>query len=510
VTITAERSEVQRLAEQLASLPDPQAALEEVLAELTPMELARIHHDWSLWARPKQLIPQGNWRSFGFCAGIAFGKTRAISEFITAEIMEGRAGRIGVCAQNEKKTFEVQIEGKSGLLAVSPPWFKAKWVRGRIEWPNGAMGWPYTPERPGAMRGPEHDLIWMTELIAWPTVTRQEALDTFERRCRLGYGKVLWDTSPRRKHPLLRKLFARNLVNPKRHIIVGGETRENIDNLTAEFVEEQYAEIGGTRQGREELQGLYSDGDDEDDLFRESWFNERPMPDALRRRIISVDPAITSDKRYSDETGILDMGLGFDRQVYAIENMTGVYRAEDWARMVIDEYVRRGCCLIWLETNRGGDSHVAHLRVACEHRKAGKLHLVQLGESERPEPAPGTVYVRPINTRGRKAVRAEGAAVLMERGRVSFVAGGRGLEKLRDRLLAFDGTERTPDNEVDAFVHGCHELGDLGGGMVDGAESIAAATQLMGQLREQLQPHSSHHSSLALQALLRRSSQRRI
>lgn len=492
------------MAEALAALPDPHAALEEVLAELTPVELARIWHDWSLWARPSQLLPSGRWRSFGFCAGIGTGKTRSVAEWITAEVHAGRAGSIGMCAQNEAKTFEIQIDGPSGLIAISPPWFKARWVRSRIEWPNGARGYPYTPERPGAMRGPEHDIVWMSELIAWPTVTREEAFDTMEARARVGIAKVVWDTTPKRRHPLLKMLFERQHVAPDLHIIRGGEMKDNVDNLTAEYVADQYRRKAGTRRGNEELLGIYSDGDDEEAIFRESWFAERPMPEAFRRRILAVDPAITSDPRYSDETGIADMGLGFDGQVYAIRNLTDKHRPEEWTPMVVDEYVARGCCLIWIETNRGGDAHVALIRVAA--RAKGLRVQVLTDEQDKPEATTGVVFVRPINTRGKKVVRAEAAANLMEAKGVKFVAGGRGLERLKDRLGAFDGTERTPDNEVDAFVHGCHELAELGVDAVDGAESIAAAKEGMERLREAMQPRSS----LALTALMPRSSGRRI
>ena len=502
---TPDLSEIQRLADLIAATPDPWATLDEVLSSLTTRQKAIGRYDWPIWARSKQIVPQGPWRSFGLCSGMGFGKTRTLAQFITEEVRSGRAGRVGLCAQNMDKTFEVMVDGKSGLLEVSPPWFKARWINGHVEWPNGATAHLYTPERPGAMKGPEHDLVWMGEVTVWPRVPMLEAFTMFQHRCRLGYAKVVWDTNPRKRHLLLRRLFERHRRDPARHIIVTGSMRENIDNLSAEYVEEQYAELAGTMRGAEDLEGRYFD-DDDDALFREAWFELAPreLPDGFKRRILCVDPAITSDKRWSDATGIVDMGLGHDGQIYAIRNDTGVHRAEVWPGMVVDRYVAVRASLIWLETNRGGDSHVALLRVACRDRK---LNLVVLGETERPEWRERTVFVRPINTKGKKVVRAEAAANLMERGRVSFVKGGHRLEELRDRLLAFDGTEKTPDNEVDAFVHGCVELAGLAlEDKQDGGESIREATEAAEELRRRLHPSEA----LTMPALVRRARAGRI
>jgi phage terminase large subunit-like protein len=473
-------SQIQQLADIIAASPDPLGVLAEAVAELTPVQLAHVRHNWALWARPNQVVPQGPWKTFGCCTGIGWGKTRTLGEFVTQEVTEGRATSVGLCAQNEDKTFDVMVDGKSGLLALSPWWCKARFEGGKVVWANGVEGSLYTPEAPGAMRGPEHDLIWLSEIVAWPRATMEEALSNILRRARIGYGKVVWDTTPTARHPLIRKLLARAAHNPTVHIVVRGEMFENVDNLTEGYVEDQYATYGGTRQGEEELRGIYRD-DAEDAMFRQAWIDKsrRNLPDRLERRIISVDPAITAPtaaqpNRRSDATGILDMGLGVDGQVYAIRNLTGVHRHEVWSAMVVDAYVAGGCDLVWLETNAGGTGNVALLRVAAKDRG---LEVVELGKEETPGRRAGVVYVRPINTKGSKGSRAGGAAALTERGRVSFVNGGQGLDTLEDRLCVFDGSERTPDNEVDAFVHGCHELAGLGReARPDGRRELVATT----------------------------------
>jgi len=334
-------SEIQRIADRLAALKDPLAALDEVLAELTPMQLAHVRHDWSLWARPKQIVPPGPWKSFGLLTGIGWGKTRTLAEFVTAEVVAGRAKRIGLCAQNEDRGYEVMVEGKSGLLACAPPWCKARIESDHVVWANGAEGLVMTPEVPGAMRGPEFELVWMSELVAWPGATRAEAMDTLERRARIGYGKIVWDTTPKKRHPLIRRLLVRSERNPSRHIIVRGTMAENIDNLTAGYVEEQYAAHGGTQQGKEELDGIYLDDDDEA-LWKQEWITKtkRAHPGAFVRRVLGVDPA-ASTRRGTDLTGIVEAGLGADRQVYVLADYTGRHSWTEMATLVLDKYVER-------------------------------------------------------------------------------------------------------------------------------------------------------------------------
>ena len=45
-------------------------------------ELRLMQDEWLLWARDKQLPPQGDWRIWLLLAGRGFGKTRAGAEWI--------------------------------------------------------------------------------------------------------------------------------------------------------------------------------------------------------------------------------------------------------------------------------------------------------------------------------------------------------------------------------------------------------------------------------------------
>ncbi len=170
------------------------------------------------------------------------------------------------------------------------------------------------------------------------------------------------------------------------------------------------------------------------------------------------------------------MGLGADGQIYVINNLSGKHRAEDWAAQAVDAYVKNECDLLWVETNRGGTAHAALLRVIA---RARGLELRELTKDERPMRVPGKVNMRGINTRGQKAARAGGAAALCERGRVTFL---KGLDTLEDRLCGFDGSEGKKDDDVDAFVHGCHELGDLGNDVLNPKAGFKGVLEVSRQL----------------------------
>lgn len=433
--------------------------LDGILDQIPAHEIAAMTYDWETWARPAQLVPKAPWRSYGFLTGRGWGKTAAAVSFAIKEAAAGRANRIALVGQSEQKTIEILVEGETGLLALTPPWLGARWESSsnRVVFGNGACAYVYTAAEPSGLRGPQHHLAIATELASWPTGTRAEAFSNLILGLRLGYGKLLWDTTPRRRNPLVRELLDRSKADPTRHVVVRGGTLENALNLSPDVVAEWYAQWGGTSRGAEELDGTYFD-DAEGALFRQAWIDKarRGMPEKLKRRVICVDPAITDNPKYSDATGIVDMGLGVDGQIYALANHTGVHRAEVWPGMVLDAYVRGACDVLCVETNRGGNAWAELLRVACKDRG---LTLIQIGPTEKPGNRPGVVYYRPENSKGTKAARASGAAALVERGRVSFVAGQLG--DLEDRLCSFDGTEKGPDDCVDAFVFGCKELAGL-------------------------------------------------
>lgn len=444
--------------------------------DLAPLELAALAYDWRVWARPKQQAPAHLWRSWGFVTGRGFGKTRTLAEFVVGEVMEGRATEIAFAAQNLDETERVMIEGPTGLLACSPPWFPAEVVKGIVVWPNGARAIPMTPEVPGAPRGGDRDLVWLSEVATWPAGTRDEFFSNMRLSLRRGLGRMVFDTTPRARNPLVRYLIERARLDPYRHVLVRGSTTENAANLTAGVVAEWEAELAGTQRGREELGGEFFD-DSDGALFRQEWIDRarREMPTALRRRLLAVDPTI-STRRGTDRTGLVELGLGVDEQVYVLADHTDRYAAEEWGALLIRLYVDGQCDCIVVERNRGGDLVAANIR-ACAAVRGLRVEIVDAAAPTRWQP--GTIYVKEVISRKGKDLRAEPVASLYERGRVSHVRGV-DLTELEDVMCSWSPAEggQSPD-ALDALVHGVIELGALSRATLpDGKAAIAGAVKM--------------------------------
>jgi len=429
--------------------------------QLPVIEQAAIAADWSFWARSKQLSPAGQWLTWGFLTGRGYGKTVSIANHINDEVEAGRATLIGLAAQDEQSSIDIQVEGPSGLVTLSKPWFKARFDISDLQvvWPNGARAYVRTPEVPGKIRGLEYQLFWASELQSWPKATREEALDNVFLSTRLGYSRVVWDSTSKRRHPLLKKLLANAEAAPSKHVVVRGSLYENAANLGSQYVAEMRRKYEGTQRGREEIHGEMLD-DSENALVKQAWIDEarRAMPGKLARRVVSIDPAVTNRKG-SDTTGIIDAGLGFDGQEYVFEDASGKMDPEKWAAIVLDWYVKKGLDLVIAETNKGGSLVATTLRVLARERG---LEVIVLGRDERTPPRmPGKVFVREVYARGAKEDRAEPMATAYERKRISHVAGA-DLTSLEDTLTTWEPAPGADSpGDLDALVHASVELLDL-------------------------------------------------
>lgn len=432
------------------------AAIDEVFDALSSVEGAALYYDWSLWGRPKQ-IPSGSWSTWGYLTGRGFGKTLGISRFINSEVEAGRSRIIGLAAQDEANCIALQIMGPSGLIATAPPWHRPLWEATAMQlvWPNGAKAIVRTPEVPGKIRGFDYDLAWLTELQSWPTATREESLMNFRIATRIGLARTIWDATPKRRHPLLRKLLAEHEIDPVRHVVVRGSTHENAINLAAGYIEERERELGGTIQGREELEGEML-SESESALVRQEWIDNarRPKPDAFKRSVLAIDPAIT-ERKGSDTTGMIHAGLGIDDQVYVLRDDSGKMSPAAWAALALKRYVEGRIDLIVAETNKGGDLITQNLRAAASDRG---LRVVVVGKDERPRHVGSVVYVKEVFARGAKEDRASPAATAYERGRVSH-ARGADLSALEDTITSWEpGGGMASPGDLDALAHAVNEL----------------------------------------------------
>ena len=67
---------------------DPYATPDDVRAAALALDeesARRILYDWEFWARPEQLMPAGEWRTWLLLGGRGSGKTRPAAEAAMAE-----------------------------------------------------------------------------------------------------------------------------------------------------------------------------------------------------------------------------------------------------------------------------------------------------------------------------------------------------------------------------------------------------------------------------------------
>ena len=127
------------------------------LAKLSDDEQLAMSRHWPLFARPEQLPPPGDWRTWLIMAGRGFGKTRAGAEWVRSVARDSRA-RIALVGGSLGDARAVMVEGESGLLAVSSGPGRPNWEPSlrRLTWPGGAVATLYSAQEPESLRGPQH------------------------------------------------------------------------------------------------------------------------------------------------------------------------------------------------------------------------------------------------------------------------------------------------------------------------------------------------------------------
>jgi len=209
-----------------------------------------LENSWPAVARPNQLPPPGDWwQIWLLLAGRGFGKTRTLAEWVCDQSASGQASRIALVAATAADARDVLVEGESGILSVSPTWFRPIYEpsKRRLTWPNGAIATTFSAEEPERLRGPQHDAAVCDELGAW---SRPETWDMLQFGLRLGHNpRCLVATTPR-PIKLIRELLAREGHDV---VVTRGSTYENRANLAPGFFDQVIRKYEGSRLGRQEL-----------------------------------------------------------------------------------------------------------------------------------------------------------------------------------------------------------------------------------------------------------------
>ena len=407
---------------------------EKLIGYLTPHERERLvqlteetRYRWTLHARPEQLPPPGDWRTWLVLAGRGWGKTRGGAEWIRSAMESGRFGRAALVAPTVEDARDVIVEGESGLLAICPPWDYPKWepTKRRLTWPNGAMATTYSADRPDRLNGPQHDIAWADELGVW---RRLESWDMLMFGLRLGPDpRVCVTTTPK---PWAKRIL-KQLMEDENTVVTGGTTYENIANLASAFVERIIKRYEGTRLGRQELDAELLE-DAEGALWKRTEIDSGRVGQApdLIRVVVAIDPSATS-KVTSDEAGIVVAGLGANGHGYVLDDRTLRASPHGWGSAAVQAYYRWRADRIIAETNNGGEMVELTIRTVDANVPYKGIHA----------------------SRG-KRTRAEPVAALYEQGRVHHVGA---FPELEDEQCGWEPGDPSP-NRMDALVWAFTEL----------------------------------------------------
>lgn len=409
--------------------------IDVAVSSLSEVDLYVLNYEWAnFWARKEQLPPAGSWTKWVALAGRGWGKTRTGAEWVRDQVENHRAKRIAMIGRTAADVRDVMVEGDSGILAISPPWFYPTYnpSKRRIIWPNGAIATTFTSEKPDQLRGPQHDRAWADEFTAWRYP--RETWDQLMFGMRKGDPKICVTSTPRPIKELI------ELLKEPDTVVTGGTTYDNRANLADAFFDHIIRRYEGTRLGRQELLAEILD-----DVPGALWKRERIEELRVRtappliRVVVAIDPPATSDdEEESAEAGIIVAGLGLcnckgkeEVHGFVLEDYSRLASPAEWGKAATDAYDFHNADLIVGEVNNGGEM-------------VGFTVLTM---------NPYVNYKAVRASRG-KYTRAEPISALYHQGRIHHVGA---FAELEDQQCTWMPGEDSPDR-MDALVWAFTEL----------------------------------------------------
>ena len=308
------------------------------LARLSLDEAEKLYHDWSLWARPDQRLPDGDWVYWLILAGRGAGKTRTGAE--TVRIWARDHAYVNLIGATRQDAREIMVTGESGVLAICPAAERPVFARAadRLEWPNGAISQIFSAEEPDRLRGKQHAKLWADELAAWRD---PDAFDQATLGLRLGKKPQAVLTTTPRPTQLIKRLVA----DPNA-IVTRGTTFDNARFLPDAFLQRIAAQFEGRAVGRQEL---YGDIVEEAQgalwtralLERQRLLKPRLLED-YAEIVVGVDPPARSGAK-SDECGIIVVARMVGGEVHVIADLTSQGETPgQWVFKDVKRYTSRG------------------------------------------------------------------------------------------------------------------------------------------------------------------------
>lgn len=247
------------------------------------------------------------------------------------------------------------------------------------------------------------------------------------------------DENPPSKKHWTYKIFVDG-IEPETRVVIADKDKyahlkmnpaDNVENISAEYL--ALLNSLPERKKKRFLRGDFGD-DSEGALWTDDIINETRVDVAppLYRIVVANDPAVTS-KDTSDETGIVCVGIGHDKHLYVLEDVSGTYTPTEWAKETVVLYKKRRADRVVGEVNNGGDLVETVIRTVDKN----------------------IPYTGVYATRD-KETRAEPVAALYAQGKVHHVGEFLELELEMTTWEAKKG-EKSP-NRIDALVWAAAEL----------------------------------------------------
>lgn len=415
----------------------PVADCEKALADAEHIKFDEPE-DRMLWLEERGHI---EWLIWLILTGRGWGKTRTGAEDIAKWCRENPKTRVALIAGKFTDVRDIMVEGESGLLNVLHPSEllggskQRAWNRslGELLLANGCILKAYSCEKPDQLRGPQHHRAWADELAKWENL--KDTWSNLMFGLRLGPNPQCVVTTTPRPLKMIKDLRSRVTT-----VVTKGTMRDNVHNLSPAAVAELTKQYGGSRLGRQELEGELLE-EAEGALWKASNIEEnRHNVDLsivrkadmlygldLVKAAVAIDPAVTSGEE-SDDTGIIMGGISAnDGHAYVLEDRTCHVAPLEWAKRSVNTYYDYECDRVIGEVNNGGDLVET------------TIHTVD----------PRVPYEKVWASRG-KRIRAQPVASLYEQGRVHHV---NVLDELEDEMTNWDpeSGEDSP-NRMDACV----------------------------------------------------------
>ncbi len=222
--------------------------------------------------------------------------------------------------------------------------------------------------------------LWAEEIGLW--TNWQMAWDeSIAFAVRQQPGKILVTGTPKKGHPLVRRLLSDPEVKVSRM-----RTLDNAANLNPASLQAMIDRYAGTLLGRQEL-----DGELIDDVSGALWLRSdilyRPAPLDMTRIVVAIDPSGAKDPESgNDAIGISVCGFdSYTQYGHVLADYSLTDGPAVWAKRAIQAYHQHEADLIVAESNFGGEM-VRHTIHAVDPKVPVKLIHASRGKQQRAEP----------------------------------------------------------------------------------------------------------------------------